>query len=265
MALVSIIMGIYNCADTLQYAIDSILNQTFTDWELIMCDDASVDQTYEIANQYYQDNPEKIVLLRNKKNMKLAATLNKCLQNASGKYIARMDADDISENRRLEKQVSFLENNPDYDLVGTLMQSFDEKGLKHVVRIKEIPQKEDLPVFNPFHHATIMMKKSIYYALEGYKVSVRTSRMEDVDLWFRFFAAGYKGYNLQEVLYYVREDEQAFKRRKLRYYIHASMIVKDGIKMLKLPKRNYIYCIKPLAAWIVPRKMKILWRKNKFT
>lgn len=264
MALVSVIMGIYNCEDTLKTAIDSILNQTFEDWEMIMCDDGSQDHTYEIASEYCSMYPEKIILLHNEKNMKLAASLNRCLDRATGKYIARMDADDISEKNRLEKQVNFLENNPQFDLVGTLMQSFDENGLKHVVKIKQIPSREDLPVFNPFHHATIMMKKSAYKALNGYTVSKRTSRMEDVDLWYRFFKAGYKGYNLQKVLYYVREDKNAYKRRKLKYYIHAALIVHDGIKLLELSPKYYIYCIKPILAWIFPHKLKVLWRKRKF-
>lgn len=83
---VSIIMGIYNCADTLSQAIDSILNQTYTDWELIMCDDASTDNTYDVAKSYRDKYPEKIVLIKNEVNSKLSFTLNHCLKYASGEY-----------------------------------------------------------------------------------------------------------------------------------------------------------------------------------
>ena len=89
-------MGIYNCADTLAAAIDSILAQTYTDWELILCDDGSADRTYEVAEDYRSRYPEKIVLLKNERNMGLNYTLNRCLEQAKGAYIARMDGDDVS-------------------------------------------------------------------------------------------------------------------------------------------------------------------------
>ena len=110
MPSVSVIMGIYNCADTLNEAIDSILNQTFRDWELIMCDDGSQDNTYELAQQYVQRYPEQIVLLKNEKNMGLNHTLNRCLQAASGEYIARMDADDLCSRDRFETEINVLKN-----------------------------------------------------------------------------------------------------------------------------------------------------------
>lgn len=89
-------MGIYNCAETLPEAIDSVLTQTFSDWQLILCDDGSKDNTYGIAKEYQGRFPEKILLLQNEQNMGLNHTLNRCLQVASGEYVARMDGDDIS-------------------------------------------------------------------------------------------------------------------------------------------------------------------------
>ena len=91
---VSIIMGIYNCADTLEEAVESILQQTYDDWELIMCDDGSMDSTYEIATRFSRQY-ENIIAFQNEKNMGLNYTLNKCLEKAKGEYIARMDGDDI--------------------------------------------------------------------------------------------------------------------------------------------------------------------------
>ena len=93
--MISVIMGIYNCAGTLSEAIESILNQTITNWELIMCDDGSTDDTYNVAKEYALVHKEKIVLLKNKKNMGLNYTLNRCLSVAKGNYIARMDGDDL--------------------------------------------------------------------------------------------------------------------------------------------------------------------------
>lgn len=94
--LVSVIMGIYNCEKTLKEAIISIQNQSYENWELIVCDDGSSDNTYSIAEEYQRSNPEKVILIRNECNMGLNFTLNRCLELARGKYIARMDGDDKS-------------------------------------------------------------------------------------------------------------------------------------------------------------------------
>lgn len=104
MAEISILMGTFNCADTLAEAIDSVLDQTFTDWELILCDDGSSDATFEVAQSYQHDHPEKIVLLQNETNMGLNYTLNRCLSKARGRFIARMDGDDVSCPTRLEQE-----------------------------------------------------------------------------------------------------------------------------------------------------------------
>ena len=112
MAKVSIIMGAYNCEETLEDSINSILNQTFTDWEFVICDDASTDNTLQVLEEYKRKYPDKFVILHNEKNLMLAGSLNRCLEYAEGEYIARMDADDIAVNTRLEKQVRFLDDNP---------------------------------------------------------------------------------------------------------------------------------------------------------
>ena len=91
MVKVSIIMGIYNCATTLPEAIDSIFAQTYSDWQLILCDDGSKDGTYVVAKAYQERLPDKIILLKNEENMGLNHTLNRCLQVAAGEYVARMD------------------------------------------------------------------------------------------------------------------------------------------------------------------------------
>ena len=129
MPKISIIMGAYNCQDTVCESIDSILAQTFTDWEFIICDDASTDETLTVLNRYKTNYPDKFVILHNENNMMLAGSLNRCLKVAKGKYIARMDADDLSEPTRLQKQYEYLENNPDMDLVGTFMQGFDDEKI----------------------------------------------------------------------------------------------------------------------------------------
>lgn len=256
---VSILMGLYNCADTLSDAIDSILHQTYSEWELILCDDGSIDGTYQVAQSYKEAYPNKIILLKNEKNIRLAATLNHCSRYATGKYIARMDGDDLSVSDRLKKQVDFLEKHPEYDLVGTYMKAFDEYGEKNIIPIKSEPSKTDLPKFNPFHHATIVMKKEVFDKLKGYHVSELTTRAEDVDLWFRFFAKGYKGYNIAEPLYLVREDTSTFSRRTFKHSLEAMKVLVRGIKLLGLSPKYYIFAMKPIVSQITP-----FWLKQKF-
>ena len=123
---VSIIMGVFNCSDTLSDALDSILAQTYQNWELILCDDGSTDDTYRVASEYCGRYPGKIVLLQNEKNMGLNHTLNRCLAAATGVYIARMDGDDISLPERLSLEVAFLDAHPEYAIVSCPMIYFDD-------------------------------------------------------------------------------------------------------------------------------------------
>ena len=118
-------MGIYNCASTLQEALDSLYTQTFQDFEIILCDDGSKDNTYEIALENQKHHPN-IVLLRNECNMGLNKTLNNCLAVAKGEYIARMDGDDDCVPKRFEKQIGFLESHPEFQITSCPMKLFDE-------------------------------------------------------------------------------------------------------------------------------------------
>ena len=100
-------MGIYNCAPTLAEALDSLYAQTYQDFKIILCDDGSTDNTYEVA-RHYADSHDNIVLVRNERNMGLNYTLNHCLRYADTEYCARMDGDDISLPTRFEKEINFL-------------------------------------------------------------------------------------------------------------------------------------------------------------
>lgn len=213
---ISVLMGIYNCEATLAEAIESILAQTYTDWELILCDDASTDGTYAVAQSYSERYPDKITVLQNDEHRFLAYSLNQCLAVATGEFVARMDADDRSVPERFEKQVQFLREHPAMALVGTAMQRFDDDGgVGAIDRREEWPDRWSLHRATVFNHATVLARKAVYDALGGYTVLPRTERGQDIDLWARFFHAGYKGANLPDVLYMVRENEAAFKRRTM--------------------------------------------------
>ena len=258
---ISVIMAIYNCADTVTCAIDSILNQTYSDWELILCDDGSTDDTYKIAKEYKSNYPEKIKLIKNPSNQGLPASLNNCLKEAKGRYIARMDGDDISVPERFEKQINFLKNNPDIDCIGTGMTRFDENGDFENLYSAEKPDRFILKMYPVCFHATLMMKKECYDAIDGYISSQRTLRCEDIDMWFRFTAAGFKAYNLQECLYKVREDRKALNRRKFRYTICNVKTNLYGFRLLDYPAYLYPYAFKPVVSHFIPYRLKSIIRQ----
>ena len=126
---ISVIMGIYNCEDTIKDSIKSIINQTYYNWELIMCDDGSVDSTLQIAKEMERQYPKRIKVIQNKQNMGLNYTLNRCLQESTGEYIARMDADDICSSNRFMKEMHVLANETNIDFVSTGMCYLDESGI----------------------------------------------------------------------------------------------------------------------------------------
>lgn len=252
---VSVLMGIYNCASTLPEAVDSILAQTYTNWELILCDDGSTDDTYRVAAEYRDRYPDKIILLQNEKNMGLNHTLNRCLAVATGDYIARMDGDDISLPQRFEQQVSFLDAHPEYAIVSTPMIYFDENGEWGRGTAIEYPQPMDFVAGTPFCHAPCMVRAEAYRAVDGYSTDKRTLRAEDYHLWFRLYAAGYRGYNLQTPYYKMRDDENAYHRRKFKFALNEAYVRFVGYRMLKLPLSAYPFALRPIVVALLPKRL----------
>lgn len=231
---ISVIMGIYNCAPTLAEALDSLLAQTYQGFKVIMCDDGSADNTYEVAQGYVQRYPEKFILLKNRQNMKLAATLNHCLEYAGTEYVARMDGDDISLPTRFETEIKFLDTHPGYAFVSSPMIFFDERGDYRIGTAIECPAKEDFGKGVPFCHAPVMMRRLALESIGNYTAEPRVERIEDYYLWYKFYHAGFIGYNLQAPLYKMRNGRDAFLRRKAsdrwRGY-KVSVEVKRGLNL----------------------------------
>ena len=252
-ALISVISGIYNCADTIDEAIKSVLSQTFNDWEWIMCDDASDDETFEKAKRYADENPGKIILLRNESNKGLNYTLNRCLKYASGKYIARMDGDDLCSPERFEAEIEAFEKEPDISIVSTDMDFFDEYGIWGRISHPEYPEKKDFIKETPFCHAPCMVKKEAFDAVGGYSESPYLIRVEDYHLWIKMYQAGFIGKNIHLPLYQMRDDREAYKRRKFRYRINEAYVRFLAVKMLKLPFYGYIYAARPILVGLLPK------------
>lgn len=258
---VSVLMGIYNCADTLEQAVASIQNQTYTNWELILCEDGSSDNTYEVA-QALAAKDSRIVLLRNDKNLGLNTTLNRCLAVATGKYIARMDGDDDCVPERFEKQVEFLESHPEFQITSCPMKLFDEGGEWGQTTILEYPSPEDVVSGTPISHAPVMLHKECMDAVGGYTEDLRMLRVEDVNLWIKLYAAGYRCCNIQEPLYRMRNDKNAFSRRKYIYRVNSVYVRLKGCKMLGLGLKCYLKACSPMVKGLVPARLRRLIRKR---
>lgn len=237
---ISVIMGIYNCASTLREAIDSLYSQTYKEFKIIMCDDGSTDSTYQIAKEYANQH-DNVILIRNPHNMGLNHTLNHCLKYADTEYVARMDGDDISLPTRFEKEIQFLDSHPEYAIVSCPMIYFDESGEFGKGKTRDIkPNKESFSKGTPFCHAPCMVRTIAYKAVGGYTEDKRLLRNEDYNLWAKMYAKGYKGYNLEQHLYAMRDDRNATRRRTLQNRLNSIYSATVAYRLLHFSFLGYL-------------------------
>ncbi len=248
---VSVVMGIYNCARTLRDAIESVFHQSYGDWELILCDDCSTDDTYRIA-QEFERKDSRIKLLRNAENMGCNIVLNRCIAAARGEYIAIMDSDDESLSLRLARETEFLDAHPQYALVACAASFFDDEGDFGILRKKEIPDIKDFAYSIPHLHATCMIRRDALTAIGGYGSHRRMTRVEDYYMLVRLYAAGYRGYNLQEVLYRICDNAASYKRRTWQNRMNEVYTFGAAHKLLKLPFYSRIALLRPVLVGIMP-------------
>ena len=259
---ISVIMGIYNCAPYLDEAIESIIDQTCKNWELIMCDDGSSDGTLAVAEKYAARD-DRIRVIKNEKNLGLNKTLNRCLKEASGDIIARMDGDDISLPDRFEKEIAFLDEHPEFSVVSSPMIYFDENGEFRRAKGGREPSPEDFAKGTPISHAPCMVRREAFDAVGGYAESVDRIRVEDWDLWLRMYAKGFRMYSLPECLYKMRDDRNAYARRKFKYRINEAKVSLSAVKMLHLSQRYRLCCLRPLIVGLLPKPVyTYLHRRN---
>lgn len=259
-------MGIYNCKnyELLDQSIDSILKQTFQDFELIICNDGSTNGTLEYLKSI-ESKDKRIKILSYEKNRGLNYALNTCLEKATGEYIARQDDDDISAPDRLEKEIAFLDNNPEYAIVGTLAYVFDDNGIWGKYDNPERPSKNDFYWNSPFMHPTIMIRKEAYDAVNGYRISKETRRCEDIDLFMRMYAAGYEGYNIQERLYsYRMVNDPKIKYRPMKYRIDEAIVKYKGYKAMGNLLCGLPYVVKPFIVGMLPQKILYQIKKKRY-
>ena len=195
--LVSVIIPVFNRESYVEEAIYSILNQTIQDFEILVVDDCSTDQSYKKVNNI---KDKRITLLKNDQHLGVSVSRNKAIARARGEYIAFMDSDDISSPNRIEKQVNLLKNHPEIQACGCWLQCFgvDNHIIKHLQGHSEI--QAQLLLKNSMSLGASTVKRS---AFEGILFDAEKLHVEDYDYWIKS-AWICKFTNLQEVLYYYR-------------------------------------------------------------
>lgn len=256
-------MGVYNQmdSDVLFAAADSILQQTLSDFEFIIYDDGSTPEVGEYLKQLAQMD-DRIILIGGQDNHGLAHSLNECILLAKGKYIARMDDDDISSPNRLQVQVDFLEHHPEYAWCGCNARLFDSSGIWGYRQMPEKPDKQDYLRYSPFIHPSVMYRAALFEENQGYLDSAETLRCEDYEIFMRLEKKGLKGYNIQNYLFNYREDKRSFQKRKLKFRIAETKLRwRNFLEMDMLFPLGWLYALRPMAGAVLPNRVIAFGKK----
>lgn len=266
----SVLLSVHNGERYVREAIESILTQTYRDFEFVIVDDGSTDRTSQILDEFAKKDA-RIVVIKNEINIGLTASLNKALRSAfatlrsdrqaQGLLIARMDADDVALLERFQKQIDFLNTHPDIGMVGTAYEWIDENE-KVMGRRNVLTHPHELHRVlirtNPFLHGSIMIRKRLLEHVHGYDESYK--KAQDYDLYLRLsricrFA------NLPDILMQKRMTKDMISYKNERMQIRCAV----RARMRALRRGDYpfwcaIYLIKPFFATILPQKIVRLAR-----
>ena len=253
---ISVIMSIFDQDVFLEDAIKSILNQTYNNFELLIIDDCSTDNSLKIINSF---NDTRIKIYQNKKRIGLSKNLNFLINKSRGDYIARMDGDDISLASRLEKQIAFLNKNPQVVLVGCWATIINQHGkevgkLQYLINYQDI--KRTILSYNPFIHPSICFRKEIIQEIGGYDEQL--FYCQDYDLFLRL-AARYSCMNIPEFLFkfrwlpdFTKQKEQHLTALKIRF---------KAINNYGYNKLEIIKLVRPFVFYLIPTFIKkIYWQ-----
>jgi len=248
---ITVLMSVYNGMPHLAEAVDSIVKQSLADFEFLIIDDQSDDGSREYIREIARKD-KRIRLEVNAKRQGLGKNLKKGVELASGKWIARMDADDIAMADRLEKQHNFVQKYPQTDILGSYAIDIDEQG--NEIGLRTMPCSHDDIVKYiwtcPIIHPTAFIKKDALLAIGNYGDE---PRRQDYALWFRAAKSGLNFANLPEVLLKYRYADEYFKKNNLKALVGQAKIGWQGCKSLDLTPVAYIGVCVPLIKGIMPR------------
>ncbi len=260
--LVSVVMSVYNSEKHLKEAVNSILNQTYTNFEFVIINDGSDDNCLDILLEYLKNNNQ--VLIIDQENIGLTKSLNRGIQLARGKYIARQDADDKSLPERLEKQIQFLEANADYFLIGTDYKIIDEHS--NIIGKPEIPVPIDnheiraaINKYNTFVHSLVMFRNDTSSIGYFYDTSFKYS--QDYELWVRILKH-HNAYNLPEVLGLSRTWPRMISQKKIKTQRRYALRVKKQIVLKHITNIGFwYYLLKDLSVIYLPKRTRRVYRR----
>lgn len=252
--MISVILPVYNGERFIREAVESVLQQTFTDFELIIIDDGSTDQTAAILETF--DDP-RIVSLKNERNEGLPTALNKGIHAARGEWIARMDADDLSLPERFACQMEFLHEHPEVGVLGTAMLQMDAHGKG--IAVVEQPATHDelcqkMLADTAMNHATVMMRRTLL--VDGYDPA--SEHAEDTELWSRLiFTTRFA--NLPDVLYRRRLHNASIMNTRSATQERLSREIRKRLQMRmlgkELPEKRASVLVR-LARKIIPAPLR---------
>ena len=220
---ISVVMPAYNSEKYISEAIESILNQTYKNFEFIITNDGSTDKTLSIIKKYAKQD-KRIKIINNEKNLGISPSLNNGVKASKGKYIAIMNHDDISLTTRFEEQIKHMEKHPEIGILGTFIETFDERGNVFIRKypVKDSKIRKKIFFYSPLSHPSTIIRKEVFSEVGFYKE--RASPCEDVELYFRV-GERYKLENLPKIL--------------LRYRIHKSTVTMRKTRLME-KKANWI-------------------------
>ena len=223
--LISVIMSVKDGEDTVEEAIQSILNQTYKKFELLVLDDFSSDDTYKLISKYTED--DRVKVYRNDKNLGLTRSLNILAKKSQGDYLARQDADDISLENRFEKQLNFMVRN-NFEVSTTKTYINSKEGSVKPRLLYKLPNRISLKIRNPFIHGTLMIRKDSFLSINGYCEDFIFA--QDYKLYSDLLNCGIKIKTLNEPLYVLN----TFNNLTSKYKNEQNKYMKKVRKNIKL-------------------------------
>lgn len=256
----SVLMSVYknDLPENFELAVNSLLNQSLVPNQIVIMVDGPITNELKKCLNKYSKNTLFDIYYRNE-NKGLGITLNEGLLKCKYDYVARMDADDESSLDRFQKQIDFLENNPEVDCVGSNMLEYDE-DMEHVISQKLVPKtneeiKEYIKTRNPMNHPTVIYRKEKVLEVNSYE---DYPFFEDYYLWAKMIKNGSVFYNIQDNLYKFRAGSSMIKRRGGRKYLKSIKKLESGLKSLNIINRRtyFLNIIKRYFFALMPNKIR---------
>ncbi len=253
---VSVMMAEYNTdLNYLKESIESILNQTFNNFEFIIIDDCGRNDLRALAKEYGDD---RLRIIKNSENKGLVYSLNKAIKEARADYLVRMDTDDIAELDRIEKLYDFITKNPEHAVVGSRAMEFSEDGDIGVISRPGEKNKLSLVRGDGPVHPTVIMKKEAVQSVDGYP---DFRRAEDFALWAELLIHGYRIYITPDVLLRYRVNLADYSKRTLRYRMGELKAKMHYFPKLGATLVDYRQVLKSVVAGIAPRRLVYAYKR----